>query len=44
MCILVTQYIGHVELRKALWSARLQWEPHCLQPSCSCIRLPQVLS
>lgn len=43
MCILVTQYIGHVELRKALWSARLQWEPHCLQPSCSCIRLPQVL-
>lgn len=44
MCILVTQYIGYVELRKALWSERIQWEPLSLQPSWSCTRLPQVLS
>lgn len=44
MYILVTQFIGHVELRKALWSARLQWETQSLQPSWSCTRLPQVLS
>lgn len=44
MCILVTQYTGHVEFRKALWSVRLQWEPQSLQPSWSCTRLPQSLA